>query len=235
MAHWTANGLLLALTAMAAWPASAAAANELSPEERAAGWTLLFDGKQALGWRNFKKTTFPAKGWEASEGWLHCLGKGGGDIVTEAQFDDFELQWEWRLAVNGNSGVKYFITEKRSGPVAHEYQLIDDERNDDAKLREGRRVTAGLYDLLKPSGAAPRPPGEINQSRLVVKGNRVEHWLNGVKALEYECGSDALKAAVAGSKYKGTPGFGDKIKGHILLQDHGCDVWFRNLKMRELK
>ncbi len=112
--------------------------------------------------------------------------------------------------------------------------MIDDEREPDAKLANGKRVTAAFYDVLPPASKTPaRPPGEINQSRIVVKGNHVEHWLNGTKVLEYECGSEKVKAAVANSKFKNTSGFGEKVKGHILLQDHNSEVWFRNLKIRE--
>lgn len=218
-----------------AWNCAAAEPNQLSAEEKAAGWKLLFDGTSTDGWRNFKKTSFPAAGWKAEAGWLHCLGTTGGDIITEAQFDNFEFQWEWRLAAKGNSGLKYFVTESRPSPTAHEYQLIDDAQNDDAKIRNGRRVTAGLYDILIPTNAKPSPMGEVNQSRLVVQGSRVEHWLNGAKVLEYDCDSEAFKAAVVDSKFKNTPGFGRKIKGHLLLQDHHCEVWFRNLKIRELR
>jgi hypothetical protein len=112
--------------------------------------------------------------------------------------------------------------------------MIDDEREQDANSADGKRVTASFYDVLKPTTAPPaRPAGEINQSRVLVKGNHVEHWLNGVKVLEYECGSEDVKAAVAASKFKTTAGFGNKIKGHILLQDHQSEVWFRNIKIRE--
>ncbi|MBI5385896.1 MAG: DUF1080 domain-containing protein [Verrucomicrobia bacterium] len=228
--------LLACLAAsMTAVPAVGAAANQLTAAEKAAGWKLLFDGQSTTGWRCFKKTTFPAKGWRVEDGWLHCLGQDGGDIITDAEFDSFEFSWEWRLAAGGNSGVKYLVTETRSGPTAHEYQMIDDAQNDDAKLRNGRRVTASFYDVLKPVGAKLSPMGQVNQSRIVVRGGRVEHWLNGAKVLDYECGSDALKAAIADSKFKSTPGFGHKIKGHVLLQDHHCDVWFRHLKVRELQ
>ena len=106
---------------------SAAPVNQLTDDEKAAGWKLLFDGKTTQGWRTFKKQTFPAMGWVVEDGWLHCLGKGGGDIITDAEFNDFELQWEWKLAPVGNSGVKYFIIESRSSALGHEYQMIDDE------------------------------------------------------------------------------------------------------------
>ena len=208
--------------------------NPLTDGEKAAGWRLLFDGKTTEGWRTFKKPSFPAKGWVVEDGWLHCLGKGGGDIISDAEFGDFELHWEWKVAPGGNSGVKYFVTETRNAALGHEYQMIDDEREPDGRLANGKHVTASFYDVLKPIVTPPtRPPGEINQSSILVKGNHVEHWLNGVKVLEYECGGEAVRAAVAASKFKTTAGFGNKIKGHILLQDHNSEVWFRNLKIRE--
>ena len=222
--------LLLACAAAVATPA----VNQLTDQEKAAGWKLLFDGQTTEGWRTFKKQSFPAKGWVVQDGWLHCLGKDGGDIISDADFGDFELQWEWKLAPAGNSGVKYFVTETRNAALGHEYQMIDDAREQDANSADGKRVTASFYDVLKPTTSPPtRPAGEINQSRILVKGNHVEHWLNGVKVLEYECGSEDLKAAVAASKFKTTAGFGSKLKGHILLQDHQSEVWFRNVKIRE--
>ncbi len=224
--------LILTFTAALA---CGAGPNQLAEQEKAAGWKLLFDGKTTEGWRTFKKESFPAKGWVVEDGWLHCLGNGGGDIISDAEFGDFELQWEWKQAPAGNSGVKYFVTETRNAPLGHEYQLIDDECEPDAKLANGKRVTASFYDVLKPTTKPPtRPPGEINQSRVLVKGNHIEHWLNDVKVLEYECGSEAIKAAVAESKFKTTTGFGNRVQGHILLQDHHSEVWFRNVKIREL-
>jgi Domain of Unknown Function (DUF1080) len=198
-------------------------------------WERLFDGKTTAGWRSFRKKEFPEKGWVAEGGWLHCLGQGGGDIISDKEFDNFELEWDWKLAPAGNSGVKYFITEARKFPVGHEYQMIDDEREPDAKLADGKHLTGSFYDVLKPSIKPPtRPPGEINHSRILVRGNRVEHWLNGTKVLEYECGSEAVKEAVAASKFKNARVFGNKMKGHVLLQDHHSEVWFRNIRLREL-
>ena len=224
---------IFALTLAAATHGAEAAPNELTEAEKAAGWKLLFDGKATQGWRSFKKQSFPAKGWVVEDGWLHCLGKGGGDIITDVEFGDFELEWEWKQASRGNSGVKYFITEARASAIGHEYQMIDEQGEPDAKQGGGKRVTAAFYDVLKPSGTRTKPSGGTNQSRIVVKGNHVEHWLNGGKVLEYSCGSEELKAAIAQSKFRDTQGFGDKIKGHILLQDHHSEVWFRNVKIRE--
>jgi hypothetical protein len=215
--------------------ASGATANHLTPEEKTAGWTLLFDGQTSAGWHSFKKKTFPQKGWEVSEGWLHCLGKGGGDLISDGEFENFELSWEWKQASGGNSGLKYFVLESRPSAIGHEYQMIDDERHEDAKVAGGKHATATFYDVLKTTAPVPtKQPGEINLSRVMVKGNHVEHWLNGAKVLDYECGSDAVKAAVAKSKFKNTAGFGDKAKAHLLLQDHNSEAWFRNIKLRPL-
>ena len=213
----------------------AATPNQLTEEDKAGGWTLLFDGRTTQGWHSFKKPSFPEKGWAVEDGWLHALGKGGGDILSDRQFEQFDLEWEWKLASGGNSGVKYFVLETRNAPLGHEYQMIDEQREPDASHASGKRVTAAFYDVLKPSTKPhPKAPGEVNRSRIVVKGNKVEHWLNGEKVLDYSCGSEALKSAVAESKFKNVATFGERVKGHILLQEHGGQVWFRNLKIRKL-
>jgi hypothetical protein len=210
-------------------------ANQLSAEEKASGWKLLFDGETPHGWHSFKRSTFPATGWVIEDGWLHCLGKDGGDVLSDGEYEQFDLRWEWKLETAGNSGLKYFVLESRNAALGHEYQMLDDQLNPDGKAAEGKRVTASFYDVLKPSVAPPtRPIGEVNQSRILVKANHVEHWLNGTKVLEYECGSDAVKAAVAESKFKTVTGFGDRVKGRLLLQDHHSNVWFRNIKIRDL-
>jgi len=211
--------------------------NQLTLEEQKAGWRLLFDGKTTGGWRGFKKTDFPADKWAVRDG---CLAKtatgtgdshGGGDIVTLDTFSDFDLRFEWRIAPGANSGVKYFVTEERADPIAHEYQVLDDGRHPDARVGP-RRQTAAFYDVLPSAADKPlRPVGEWNQSRILVKGNHVEHWLNERKVLEYELGSPELKAAIARSKFKDVAGFGTRIKGHILLQDHGDEVCYRSLKI----
>ena len=214
-------------------------ANTLTKAETDAGWRLLFDGKTTTGWRAFKKDAFPAKGWAVADGCLQKVATGtgdslgAGDIVTTDTFGDFDLRFEWRISKGGNSGLKYFVTEERSGPIAHEYQVLDDAGHPDAKVGEHRQASA-FYDVLPPSKTAKHlhPVGQFNQSRVLVKGNHVEHWLNGQKVLEYELGSPQLKAAIAKSKFKDVAGFGTKIQGRILLQDHGDEVCYRNVKIQ---
>src|SRR5262245_9715544 len=224
-----------------AQPASGGSVNTLTQAEQAAGWRLLFDGKTTKGWRGFKKTEFPKSGWTVEAGRLRHAPSGGaptatsgGDIITVDTFNDFEFTFEWIVAAGGNSGVKYLVTEDRDGPIAHEYQIIDDVKHPDALIGPHRQ-TAALYDAI-PSPATKRlkPAGQLHQGRIIVNGNHVEHWLNGAKVIEYELGSAALKAAKAKSKFKDVAGWGEKIRGHLLLQDHGDEIWYQNLKIREI-
>ena len=204
--------------------------NVLTPEEKAQGWKLLFDGKTTAGWRSFKKQTFPEQGWIIEDGCLKKVANvRGGDIITTNTFEQFDLRWEWRIPAKANNGIKYFITEERSGAIGHEYQMIDD-----STVKPGHQSTASFYDVLPPTkfGMA-KPPGEWNQSRVLVQGNHVEHWLNGAKVLEYELGSEQVKTAVAASKFRDVKGFGERLKGHILLTDHRDEACFRNIKIRE--
>jgi hypothetical protein len=219
---------------------SSAEQARLTAAERDAGWKLLFDGTTTTGWRGFKKAGFPAKGWVVESGRLKHLASGGqptadsGDIITVDTFYDFDFRFEWIVAPGGNSGVKYLVTEEREGPIAHEYQIIDDVKHPDALIGP-HRATAALYDAIAaPANKILKPAGLRNEGRILVQGNRVEHWLNGAKVIEYELGSAALKAAKAKSKFKDVAGWGEKIKGHILLQDHGDEVSYQNLRIRDL-
>ena len=222
--------LVLIMTAFSAEP------NTLTADEQAAGWKLLFDGKSTSGWRASGKQEFPAKGWVVEEGALKHVAKGGGgDIMTVENFDNFELVWEWKIAAGGNSGIKYNFPDAKRG-VGCEYQMIDDEGHPDAKRGGRLHQTAGLYDLIPPADEVKsKPAGEWNTSKVMVNGNKVEHWLNGAKSVAFELGSPELLALVAKSKYKGAAGFGVKKAGPILLQDHGDEVLVRNMKVRALK
>jgi hypothetical protein len=231
-AHRTLLGLAWPLLLANAVLAADSQANQLTEAHRQAGWRLLFDGRSTAGWRNFKKPGLAAtNAWVVEDGWLKKVaGRRGGDIITAEQFTDFELEWEWRIPPRGNNGLKYFITEARSSAIGHEYQMIDD-----SVIKNPKGRTASFYDVLPPRDHQPvKLAPEVNHSRLVVRGNHVEHWLNGEKVLEYECGSEEVKAAVARSKFRSVPGFGDKLKGHILLTDHTDECSYRNLKLREL-
>jgi hypothetical protein len=223
------------LAALAPAFLQAQSGSDLTAEEKAAGWKRLFDGQSLQGWRLYNKKAAPQAGWKAEEGILKKLAKErGGDIVTEASFDNFDLVWEWRIAPGGNNGLKYLVTEERPSAPGHEYQMLDDDVHPDGK-RGPKRQTASFYDVLPPvADKSVKPVGEWNTSRVLVQGDHVEHWLNGKKVLTYELGSDAVKTAVAASKFKDAPGFGTKIKGHIMLTDHQDECWFRQIKIREL-
>lgn len=219
-------------------------ANTLTNAERAAGWKLLFDGKSWSGWRGFRRDKIPEEGWTIEHGAIkHLAGRGeqskqGGDIITVGEYGNFELQLEWRVSPGANSGIKYLVAEDlvKSGysGLGFEMQILDDDTHPDAKLgKGGNRTASALYDLIAPTNKVLRPVGQWNHVRLIIKGNHVEHWLNGAKVVEYELGSPRLKALIAESKYKDIPGFGEARRGHILLQDHGSEVWFRNVKLRE--
>ena len=223
--------LTLSLQTAAATPAP----NTLTAAETSAGWQLLFDGRSLDGWRGYRKSALPDAGWEIKDGNLRTVAKvKGADIITTKSFTDFELSWEWRVAPRGNNGLKYFVTEDRPQSPGHEYQMIDDAGYP-GKLGPGH-LTADFYDVLPAAADKPiRPAGEWNSSRIVVRGARVEHWLNGKNVLTYDLGSAAVKAGIEKSKFKGHPGFGEKITGPIMLTYHQDECWYRSVKIREIK
>jgi len=222
--------------------------NFLTEYETKNGWKLLFDGDDSKGWRGAYKDAFPEKGWRIQDGNITVLssegkeGGNGGDIVTLDQYKAFDLSFDFKLTAGANSGVKYFVTlkEKNEGSaIGLEYQVLDDSLHPDAKLGQGgNRTMASLYDLI---AAAKQKRfihgiGQWNTGRIVVyPNNHVEHWLNGIKVLEYERGSPAFRSLVAVSKYKIWPDFGEAKEGHILLQDHGNEVSYRTIKIHVLE
>jgi hypothetical protein len=237
----------LALTALAtavlatAVPAAqdhGPAPNTLSDAEKKAGWILLFDGHSVDGWRAYKKPDAAGLRWKIDDNSLSlpaqtAAGTRAGDIISKDTFEQFELSVDWKVAPGSNSGIKYFVLEDRDSAIGHEYQVIDDERHPDAKVGPHRQ-TAAFYDVLPASDRPLKPAGEWNSTRIVVRGQTVEHWLNGKKVLQYELNSPALNAAIEKSKFKGMERFGKRQNGHLLLQDHGDQVWFRNIKVRRL-
>jgi hypothetical protein len=225
--------------------------NTLTESEKRKGWRLLWDGESSEGWRSARGPRFPNRGWKTEDGVLTVVesgggeAEGGGDIITEEKFSSFELKLEFKITEGANSGIKYFVDpELNKGPgssIGLEYQILDDEKHEDAsKGVNGNRQLAGLYDLI-PAGNMSVPGrnkefrgvGNWNNARIVVKGNHIEHWLNGFKTLEYERNTPMYRALVAYSKYKKWPNFGELPEGHILLQDHGNTVHFRSIKIRE--
>jgi len=219
-------------TTIAAGAVSAAGlANAADP-----GWTLLFDGTGTDAWKAYGKTDpVTACGWAVEQGTLRALPDATPrcDLATKESFKDFDLELEWKVSPGGNSGVMFDVAET-GAPSYHtgpEMQVLDDDGHPDGK---NPRTSAGsLYALVAPAGKTLKPVGEWNQARLVKKGAHVEHWLNGTKVLEYDLGSPALAALIAESKFKDMPRFAREGQGRIVLQHHGQEVWFRNVRVKK--
>jgi len=231
------------------------APNTLTAQEKAEGWKLLWNGKNADGWRSAKSENFPAHGWTIRDGVLTvhendgAESAGGGDIITRKRYANFELMADFKITPGANSGIKIFVqpnlspVDKKTGKPAAvgsaiglEFQILDDAKHPDAKLgRDGDRTIGSLYDLIPATkDKKVLPIGEWNHARILSQGKHVTFWLNGEQTVEFERGSTAFRAAVAKSKFKDIPDFGEWTDGHILLQEHGNEVSFRNVKIREL-
>jgi hypothetical protein len=204
------------------------------------GWAPLFDGKDLQGWRGYNKPDASETRWRVEDGLLTLPSNGAGDthgardLITTDTFEQFDLRWEWKISLGGNSGVKYFVMEDRPDAIGHEYQMIDDERHPDAKIGPHRQ-TAAFYDVFPAHDRPLKPAGEWNTSEVIVKGKHVTHILNGTTVLEYELDSPELMAQIEKSKFKGIQRFGHPQNGHILVQDHGDQVWFRTIDIERLK
>jgi hypothetical protein len=251
------KSMFLAVIVVASSSASLAAQqpgpNGLSVRERAAGWKLLFDGSTFAGWRGLGYDTVPGVHWNIVQGAIHKIPDTsvprlpdgqpavGGDLMTASSFRDFELEFEWKVAPGANGGLKYNVSEELSmknapnhAALGFEYQVLDDDLNEDNKVPTHR--AASLYDLLTPNeNKRLMPVGQWNKSVIILKGNHGEHWLNGAIVVRYDLKSARMDSVVAASKYKSIAGFADKREGHIVLQDHLDEVWYRSIKIREIK
>lgn len=250
-------GLVAALTLSCSTPCAAAddAPNTLTEKEKADGWQLLWDGKTAAGWHTPKSDEFPSKSWSMHDGELTVVTTGngesaaGGDIISQKRYGNFELTAAFKTTKGCNSGIKIFVQPNLSpidnvtgkpaatgSAIGMEFQILDDANHPDAKLgHDGNRKIGSFYDVMPAANdKIVMPDGEWNHLRIVSKGKHVEFWLNGKMTVEFERGSPAFRAAVAKSKFKDIPQFGEWSDGHILLQEHGSVVSFRNLKIREL-
>ena len=217
--------------------------NTLTKTESAQGWHLLFDGKNTATWVSAKGPDVQITGWEVKDGILNVTDHGGeeggnsGDIMTARTYKNFELSVDFRITRGANSGIKYFVDPAKTGKsIGFEYQILDDAVHPDAHAgKNGNRTEGSLYDLIPaPAGKLVHPVGDWNTARIIVRGAHIEHWLNGRKIIETERFTPEFRQIVAGSKFHSIPAFGELSEGHILLQDHGFPVSFRNVKIREL-
>jgi hypothetical protein len=226
--------------------------NTLSATERDAGWRLLFDGKTLTGWRGLGYDSVPTAHWKVIDGAIEKIPSGkvakmadgqpanGGDLMTVDSFANFELAFQWKVTPGANSGVKYNVSEEFSlknasnhAALGFEYQVLDDSLSDDNQLTTHR--AGSLYDLMPPNDQKRlEPVGQWNSSRLVFRGNHGEHWLNGAKVVEFDLGTPAMDTALAKSKYRSIKGFAERRTGHIILQDHGDETYYRAIKIREI-
>jgi len=226
------SGMRAHAAALIAAVLSAGCAGAPPPEKETAGWQSLFDGRTTQGWRNVGGAMLDPR-WQVVDGALVLTAPGGGDIVSEDTFADFELELEWQLAPGGNSGLFYRAIDAE--PVwarAVEFQLLDDLRAEDRFIASHR--AGAVYDLVVPEGASLRPANGYNLARVVACGARVEHWLNGVRVAAYDLDSDDWRRRVAASKFAGQADFAVARRGHIGLQDHGDVVRVRDIRVRAL-
>lgn len=217
----------------------------LTSEEQEQGFVLMFDGKTTNGWRSYNNTSFPDSGWMVDNGTLRCIGSGmgeaggkGGDIIYDKKFKDFHLKLEWKISEGGNSGIFYLGQEIPNEPVwksAPEYQVLDNIKHLDANLgKDGNRKSASLYDLIPANPQNAKPAGQWNTAEIMVYQGTVVHKQNGETVLEYHLGTPDWDKMIKESKFRDFPEFGKYIEGYIALQDHGNDVWFRNIKIRAM-
>lgn len=226
--------------------------NTLTKAEKEAGWVLLFNGHDFSGWRGLGSNLVPAGQWEIENNSIKKVPSRevalqpdgqpleGGDLITYEVYSDFELCLEWKIGPAGNSGIKYNVDEQMSSSyppqyaaLGFEFQILDDQGHPDAKA-SATHTAGALYDILEPEGKVLKAVGEFNSLRIVFDGGHGEHWLNGIKVLEYDLGTPGMEQRLEKSKYRSIPGFADKRAGHIVLQNHTDVAWFRNIKIRKI-
>lgn len=220
--------------------------NKLSTAEFADGWELLWDGKTTEGWRGARLTGFPQNGWIIEDGLLKVQksdggeSTNGGDIVTTRKYKNFILKVDFKITEGANSGIKYFVNPDlntgEGSAIGCEYQILDDDRHPDAQMGiDGNRTVGSLYDMIPALASKPFKKDRFNTAMIIAKDYHVEHWMNGEKIVEYTRNNQMWNALVSYSKYRDWPDFGNAEEGNILLQDHGDEVWFKNIKIKELK
>jgi hypothetical protein len=227
--------------------------NQLTKEEKEQGWGLLFDGKTFAGWRGLGRDTVETNHWKVENGEIHKVDSrtvpplpngdkiNGGDLMTIDTFENFELSWEWKIKEAGNSGIKYNVSEKISttygsgfGALGFEYQILDDGHEMYKDLNP-YQFTGSLYDFYAPENVHLKPIGEYNQSTIKLNGNHGEHWLNGVKVVEYEMGTSEFDSLFQASKFANYKDFEKKRSGHIVITNHTDESWYRNIKIKRIK
>lgn len=226
---------------------------QLTKEEKEQGWELLFDGKTFNGWRGLGRDTVETKHWKVENGMIHKLNNNdvaplpngekinGGDLATIDSFESFELSFEWKILKDGNSGIKYNVSEEISkaygsgfNALGFEYQILDDSSGIYRTLKPSQ-FSGALYEMYAPQNVKLNPAGEFNQGRILLDGNHGEHWLNGVKVVEFEFATAGFDSLFRLSKYAKYPDFEKKRSGHIVITNHSDESWYRNIKIRKIK
>ena len=226
--------------------------NQLTKQEKEQGWELLFDGSTFTNWRGLGRDTIEWNNWKVENGMIHKVNShevpllpngeaiDGGDLITIDSFLNFELQWDWKILPDGNSGIKYNVSEEISkahtsgySALGFEYQILDDGAEKYKDLKPSQ-YTGSLYDMYPPHDVRLNPPGEFNHSRILLNGNHGEHWLNGIKVLDYNFGTTEFDSLFQLSKYAKYDGFKIRAKRHIVITNHTDDSWYKNIKIRRL-
>jgi hypothetical protein len=226
---------LIALIAICALAAGVANGKDKPYKTKPGRWVTLFDGKSTQALRGYKMEGFPSC-WKVERGTLQAIATSGAvtDLITKEKFHDFELECQWKISPGGNSGIIYRVSEekKTSWQTGPEYQLLDNTKHKDGG--NPKTSSGALYAMIGPASQQIKPVGKWNTTKIVIKDNHVEHWLNGKKVVEYDWGSEALKTLIADSKFKSLPLFASQEAGHIAFQHHHNEVWFKKIKVRSL-